>query len=455
VRRRRLAAGCVAAAALVVSATAASAAQERSWPSFRGPRASGVAVDARPPVTWDATTGANLLWKAEIPGVGHSSPVVWGERVFVTTAVSSAEEAEFLHGRTDTSRSARDISPQSWRVYCLDRSNGDVVWQRTLHEGEPRTPRHLKASYANPTPATNGRQLVVFFGSEGLYALDLDGNLLWSRDLGTLDGGYTPLPDAHWGFASSPVIHEELVFVQGDAQNQSFLAAFDLGTGDPVWRVVRDEDTSWSTPTVVEGGGRTELVVSGTRHHVAYDPATGEELWRLAADAAVKIATPIAAQGMVLVGGGELAAKPRFYAVRRGASGTIPTDEGKPSAALAWWNEARPHVVTPLAYEGVLYVCTDSGILTLYDLSTGERLNRVRVGNRSASFSASPVAAAGKVYFAGEDGEVFVLRAGEEATLLAENPIGEVIFATPAISGDTLIVRGQRHLFALAGDGAR
>jgi outer membrane protein assembly factor BamB len=378
--------------------------------------------------------------------------VVWGGRVFVTTAVSSAPDAEFVHGRTQTTASAADLSVQSWRVYCLALADGSILWQRTLHEGVPRTPRHVKGSFANPTPATDGRVLVVSFGSEGLYALDLDGELLWSRDLGVLDGGYTPYPDSHWGFASSPVLYDGLVFVQADAQNQSFLAAFRARDGEPAWRVARGQDTSWSTPTVVGAGADAQVVVSGTDYYAAYAAVDGSELWRLPDGAGVKIPAPLAADGLILVGGGDSHMQPPFYALRPDARGTLAPESSAAATAVAWHNDARPHVVTPIVYDGLLYVCADNGILTIYDVATGERRNRVRVGGRSATFSASPVAAAGRLYFASEDGQVLVLAAGEEAELLAANDVGEVLFATPAIAGDTLLVRGRRHLFAFVAE---
>ncbi|MGD8328145.1 MAG: PQQ-binding-like beta-propeller repeat protein [Acidobacteriota bacterium] len=418
------------------------------WPSFRGPRASGVAEGADPPLSWDLADGDNVRWRVEIPGVGHSSPVVWGGRVFVTTAVSSDSAAEFVHGRTQTIASAADMSAQSWRVYCLSLADGAVLWQRALHEGVPRAPRHVKGSYANPTPATDGRVLVVSFGSEGLYALDLDGNLLWSRDLGVLDGGYTPYPDSHWGFASSPVLHDGLVIVQADTQNQSFLAAFRAGDGDPVWRVPREQDTSWSTPTVVGEGPDAQVVVSGT-DYAGYAARDGTELWRLPDGAGVKIPAPLVAGDLILLGGGDSHLRSRFFALRSAARGTLSPDEASP-AELAWHNNASPHVVTPIVYDGLLYVCADNGILTIYDLDSGKRVNRLRIGGRSATFSASPVAAGGRLYFASEDGEVFVLAAGSRAELLADNDVGEVVFATPAIVDDTFIVRGHRHVFAFA-----
>lgn len=297
------------------------AAQAQNWPSFRGLNASGVADGNNPPAVWDAEKSINILWKTAIPGLGHSSPVVWGDRVFVTTAVSSASNSQFVHGLIDTGASAEDVSVHSWRVYCLDKNTGRIIWEKTVHEGAPKAKRHVKASFANSTPATDGRHLVVSFGSEGLYCFDLNGKLLWRQDLGLLDGGWSPDPHSHYGYGSSPIIYKHLAIVQCDAQNQAFIAAFNLADGKRVWQTTREEDTSWSTPTIYEAGGRSELVTSGSKYYRGYDPLTGKELWRLADGIDVKIPTPIAAHGLYFLSGGDSSARRTFYALRVGLKG--------------------------------------------------------------------------------------------------------------------------------------
>jgi outer membrane protein assembly factor BamB len=425
----------------------ASAVYAQNWPSFRGPQASGVADGANPPVIWDAEKDTNILWKTPIPGLAHSSPVVWGNRIFVTTAISSVADSPFEHGLTETAASAKDNSKHSWRVYCLDKNSGRILWETVAREGVPQVGRHMKASHANSTPATDGKYLVAFFGSEGLFCFDLDGKLLWQQDLGVLDGGWSAGKDFHWGFGSSPVIYKNLVIVQCDTQTQSFLAAFNLADGKQVWRTPREEDTSWSTPTIYEGKDRTELVASGTKFYRGYDPQTGKELWRLSDGVDVKIPTPVAAHGLYFLGGGSSHEQHSFYVVRAGAKGEIKPDA--PSEGVAWQNTLiKPHVVTPIVYGDYLYVCTDSGVLTTYNAKTGATGYRGRLG-RGGSFNASPVAADGKLYFASEDGEVFVVKAGPTFELLARNPVGEVIIATPAISERMLIVRGQHHVFGI------
>src|SRR6185436_660259 len=248
--------------ALVLYFAAAPSVDAQNWPSFRGPNGSGVGDGNNPPTVWDAEKSTNILWKTPIPGLGHSSPVIWGDRIFVTTAISSAANSQFVHGLTDTGASADDNSKHSWRVYCLDKNTGRIIWEKVIYEGAPKVKRHVKACYANPTPATDGKHLLVSFGSEGLYCFDLAGKLLWKQDLGVLDGGWSSDAESHWGFGSSPIIYKHLAIIQCDSQNQSFVASFNLADGKRVWQTPREEDSSWSTPTIYERSDRAELITS-------------------------------------------------------------------------------------------------------------------------------------------------------------------------------------------------
>jgi len=424
----------------------ASAAYAQNWPSFRGQNSAGAGDGNDPPIAWDAEKSTNILWKTPIPGLGHSSPIIWNDRIFVTTAVSSAANSQFVHGITETPASADDNSKHSWRVYCLDKKTGRIIWEQVVNEDVPKVKRHVKASYANPTPATDGKHLVISFGSEGLYCFDLNGKLLWKQDLGVLDGGWSSDAGFHWGFGSSPVIYKHLAIVQCDTQNQSFIAAFNLADGKGVWQTTREEDSSWSTPTIYESKDRAELITSGTKYYRGYDPLTGKELWRMADGVDVKIPTPIAANDLYFLGGGGSNARLAFYAVRAGVRGEIKPADTK---SIAWQSaKIRPHIVTPIVYGDHLYVCTDNGILSQYQATTGEPTFRARLGS-GGSFSASPVAANGKLYFASEDGDVFVIKAAPTFELLARNPMGEVMMATPAIAGKMIIIRGQHHVFGI------
>jgi outer membrane protein assembly factor BamB len=437
-----------ASVALLTETLAATAAIP-SWPQFRGKNAAGIGDGESPPTTWGAEPGKGVRWKTEIPGLGHSSPVVWGDRLFVTTAVSSRPDPE-IRLRATPMESAADNAPQSWRVYCLDRHTGKILWQRTAYEGLPKTKRSPKNSYASATPATDGKHLVVSFGSHGLYCYDLDGNLLWKRDLGVLDSGFYFDPSYQWGDASSPVLYQDLAILQCDLQKGSFLAAFNLKDGAERWRTARDELPSWGTPTLREGPGRPELITNGVNRIRGYDPATGKELWSLATgNSLISAATPVLGPEGVVVGNGYRPLRP-LYAIRYGAEGEVAADA--PNGALLWSKKSGgPYYVTPLVYGERLYLLSENGVLTNLYVKTGEEIYRHRVGDTGASFSASPVAADGRLYLVSETGEVYVVKDDLEYKLLATNPVGEPCMATPAIAGGMIYVRTRNHVLGIGG----
>ncbi len=436
--------------ALVITfVTAASAAAAQNWPRFRGPSGSGIA-DAQPlPTVWDETKGQGLLWKAPIPGVGHSSPVVWGDRVFLITAISSAAQSQYnpKDGGIDPSS---DVTVHEWRVLALDKHTGKTLWSQTAHRGVPIRKRHVKATQANATPATDGRIVAVSFGSEGLYTYDINGKLLWKQDLGILDPGYAGQPDLSWGFATSPIIYNDLVILQCDIQQHSFIVAFHAKDGRQAWRVSRDEIPAWSTPVIYQGKTRTELVTSGSKYYRGYDPMTGKELWRLRDDTQVKVPSPVIANDLFFLSGGNPRGRD-FYAVRPTATGDISLAADAERGAHVAWRKTRgsSYTPTPIVYEGLLYVCNDNGVLTVYNAVTGAQLYTHRIGTTNSTFSASPVAGRGHLYFASEDGEVFVVKAGAKYEQVAVNRMGEALMATPAISDGIMIIRGQQHLFAV------
>ena len=423
----------------------AALAAAQNWPSFRGPNASGVADGASPPARWDAVKSIRVRWKTEIPGLGHSSPVVWGDRIFVTTAVSSDPKVEFAPRMEQALEAAKDLSSHSWRVYCLDKNTGKILWERTAYTGVPKTKRHPTASHASATPVTDGQRVVAFFGSEGLYAYDFSGKPLWKQNLGIIDPGFLYDPDFSWGTGSSPVIYRNLVIVQCDKQKDSFIAAYDLQDGRLVWRAARDELSSWSTPTVYQGKSRAELIASG-RHIRGYDPMTGEQLWKLSGQAQYSIATPVAAHDLIFIndGYGVPSIQP-FYAIRAGSSGDI----SNPHIAWSMKRGGQWSMTTPLVYGELLYTCANNGILACYNARSGERVYYQRIGGKGGGYTASPVAADGKVYFTSEDGDVFVIRAGPKYEELAANPMGETCMATPAISEGVIFIRTRSHLYGI------
>ena len=253
----------------------------QDWPQFRGPRATGVVEGQPAAVAWDAEKSVNTRWKTAIPGLAHSSPVVWGDKVFISTAVTSGAKDETRFGLYGDVTPVKDDPKHTWKVYALDKRTGKILWERIAYEGMPKVKRHPKSTHADSTPVTNGKYLVVLFGSHGLYAYDLKGKLLWKQDLGVLDAGWFYDADYQWEHGSSPVIYKDLVIVQADVQKDSFIAAYSLKNGKLVWKTPREEISSWGTPTIYEGKTRAELITNGSKAIRGYDPATGKELWRL------------------------------------------------------------------------------------------------------------------------------------------------------------------------------
>lgn len=435
---------------LILAGALGAAAQH--WPAFRGGAASGVADPSTLPTKWDIEKGANVLWKREIPGFGHASPIVWGDRVFVLTAVNKSDKPGM-----DMKSQALTVSDDSefeWRVYALNKKTGEILWQQVARTGKPLSKRHPQSSQASSTPVTNGKVVVAYLGSEGLYAYDVNGKLLWKKDLGLINTPFHADPDLVYGTATSPVIYKELVIVQADKDRDSFLAAYSLKDGREVWRVARDEYSSWGTPVVVTGGKRDELVTQAHKFTRSYDPATGKELWRFGRNGEQHIPSPALAGGVLYFAtlSSELAP---VYAIRPGGAGDISIAEGKPRSPSIAWYESRGgiHTVSPIVYRGQMYVCSDNGVISAFDAATGQRSFRARLGN-GGNYFASPVGAGGNIYFFNQEGDGFVVKSGAKYELVSQNSMGEMVMATPAVSGNVLFVRGYKHLFAIADSSA-
>jgi len=421
-----------------------------NWPSFRGIHASGIAEGQNIPDNWSAEKGTNIKWKTRIPGLAHSSPIIWGSRVFVTTAISSLGDGNFKPGLYGEGTASEDRSVHNWKVVALDKQTGKIVWEQTAYEGVPREKRHIKGTYANSTPATDGRYVVAFFGSQGLYTYDLNGHLVWKKDLGVLDAGAYDVPDYEWGTASSPIIYKDMVIVQCDTQKDDFLLALDIKTGKEVWRASRDELPSWGTPTVYQGKTGTEIITNASNFIRGNDPDTGKELWRLGGSSKITAPTPIYHDDLIVVVSGRRPEAPVFV-IREGAKGDITLPSGAASSKdIAWSRTQRgSYMPTPLIYGEYLYVLGNPGTFDCYNLRSGEEIYRQRIPHQGEGFSASPVASDGKIYLSSEDGDIFVVRAGPNFQLLATNPMGELIMATPALSEGRMFVRTQHHIFAI------
>lgn len=409
-----------------------------AWPQWRGPEATGVAPRAEPPVTWSEER--NVLFKVEIPGKGHASPVVWGEKIFLLTAIPTGQKARVAEGAAEPAF-GRGVTPDEvlrFVVMALDRETGEVLWQRTAAEEAPHEGTHPDGTWASASAVTDGEHLIAHFGSRGIFAYDLAGNLRWSKDLGDMRTRHA------FGEGSSPVIHGNVVVINWDHEGDSFIVTLDKATGGELWKKSRDEVTSWATPLVVEHDGEPQVVVSATGKIRGYELATGKVLWEADGMTVNTIPSPVHADGLVYAMSGFRGNTLKAIRLAR-AQG-----DAAESGAIAWeYDKDTPYVPSPLLYGDLLYFLKhNQGILSCLDAETGEvKYGPVRLG--VSGVYASPVGAAGRVYVPGRDGTTVVLEHGPEFKVLAENELDEGFDASPAVVGDTLYLRGRRHLYAL------
>ncbi len=448
------------------------AAGPAAWPQFRGPSASGIADDATLPLSWSTTE--HVAWTADLPGRGWSSPIVWGDRVFVTSAVNAnafkapgkgifgndyaaelekqgLSEADIVKKLVNRDiELASESGDISYVVAALDARTGKTLWQQEAHKGPPPGGRHRKNTYASETPATDGERLYASFGGNvGVFCFTLDGTLVWKRT-------WAPQPIyLDFGTASSPVVHDGRVYQLHDNDGESFFAALDAKTGREIWHVKRTDLDSrlasgWATPLVWTHDGRTEIVTIGRGYVISYD-LDGKELWRMKGFRQ-STPSPIVAGGLLYVGSGSQGEANRpLLAVRPGAKGDITLKDGETSNASVAWFLPRftGYTPSPLAYRGRIYAVNDNGVLQVADAATGAEVYKARIGGGGHTFSSSPIASAGRVYIASEDGDVFVLGAGDEYDELAHNQLGEMVMASPAAVGDRLYVRTLTKLYCL------
>jgi outer membrane protein assembly factor BamB len=369
----------------------------------------------------------------------------------VTSAVSSDPRATFRPGLYGDGDASEDRTRQRWMIYAFDKHTGKPVWERVAVEGPPIDKRHVKSTYASATPATDGRIVVAWFGSQGVYAYDMNGNPRWHVEIGRMNLGAYDIPTYEWGPASSPIIWNDLVILQCDTQADSFLLALRADTGDIVWKTDRDELPSWGTPTVATTTAGPVLVTNASKFIRGYDPRTGKELWRLGGSSKITAPTPIVANDLIVVASGRGPERPIFV-VRPGARGDLTLADGKTSSdAVVWSKTGRgPYMPTPLAYKDRLYVLANNGVFDAYDLRTGQEIYRQRLERVGSGFSASPVAADDKIYLSNEDGEMVVVAAGQTFTQIAASSMGELLMATPALSDGVMFVRTAGSLFAIS-----
>ncbi len=419
------------------------AAPKTNWGQWRGPEGNGVSSETNLPTEWSGTR--NIKWKTAIPGRGHSSPVVWENKIFLTTDL----EGETLPGAKAVEHKD-DGKPykhpdsigadrkHTFKVLSIDRSTGKVLWERTAYEGAVYDDRHRKGSYASPTPATDGSYVFAYFGTEGLYCYDFSGKLIWKATPGQL-------ATFGMGPGTSPVLFENTVVLQCDEDNgeKSFIIALDKKTGKEVWKTPRKVQASWATPLVVRTAQRAELITSGNELIISYDPKTGKELWRTKGHESNAIATPVAGGGMVFVYAGFPVKK--TFAIKLGASGDLTG-----SKDIVWqYDKGTAYVPSSILYGDYLYLMSDRGIITCLDAKTGKIVyegGRVPI---PATLTASPVAFDGKLLLTSEDGDTFVIKAGPKHEVIATNSMAEPVYASPAISDGMIFIRGEKNLYCI------
>lgn len=442
----KLATTLIGAFSILVLVAAGLSQAESNWPQFRGPEARGVAEDGGLPDRWSATD--NVEWKTDLPGRGWSSPIVWGNRVFLTTVVNLGESEEPKKGLYfGGNRLAPPDSIHQWKVLCLDLETGRIVWERQVHEGKPASSIHLKNSFASETPVTDGERVYALFGNVGLFCFDLDGNPVWEK---TIKSRRTRFG---WGTAASPVLHGDRVYIVNDNDEESYLLALDKATGEEVWRTPREEKSNWSTPFIWENDQRSEIVTPGSRGVRSYD-LDGTLLWSFKGMSSITIATPYESEGLLYISSGYVGDKRRpLYAIRPGANGDISLAEGESSNEWIAWShpQAGPYNPTTLVYGGRLYVLYDQGALACFSASDGAVIYERERIPEARRFTTSPWAYGGKVFCLNEDGVTFVVKAGDQLELLHTNPLADddMGMATPAIAGDRLLIRTSARVYCI------
>jgi len=462
----------LAARFLAASSVALSDDASSNWPRFRGPESMPVSDHPDLPDSWSKTE--NVEWVADVPGVGWSSPIVWGRKIFMTAATSEGPMKQPSLG-TDFSNEyiaelrAEGLPPDEvnerlyardrempyeivirLNLYCYDLETGELLWERQIYRGNPRGGRHRKNSYASETPVTDGKNVYVYFTHHGLFAYDLDGKQVWTTPLEP----HQTIRD--FGTGASPALHGDRLFVLNDNEDQGFLAAFDKHSGKELWRKLRTvgarRKTGWSTPFVWENDLRTEIVTLGPGAVTSYG-LDGSELWHMNRMAVVAIQSPFAWNGLLYVTSGSSGGENKpIAAIRPGGTGDItPPERENDNDYVVWYNRLAggTYLPTPVIYDGALYVLYEKGIFARYDAETGERIYRSRIAPGAAAFVASPWAYDGKIFALNEEGDTFVIEAGEGYRLLRVNSLEDWAMASPAIVGDRLLIRTQNHLYSI------
>ena len=423
---------------------------ERQWPTYRGFRSCGVLDNANLPDSFNVVTGYNVLWKTTIPGLGIASPVIWDDRLYITSAVSESDKAGFKPGLYGDVRPVNDSSVHEWKVFCYDKNTGRKIWEQTSCRGIPKIKRHPKSTHANTTLAVNDKYVVAFFGSEGLYCYDNDGKLQWKKDFGLLKSVFFTMESAEWEFASSPVIFDNAVIIQCDILDNSFLAAYDLKTGKELWKTKRDEYPGWCTPNIYEDNGKVCIAVNGFKQRGGYDFVTGKELWTMSGGGDIQIPTPVIGKNLIYFNSAHGKSSP-IMAISTGARGDITLREGETTNSYVRWSQPRggSYMHTMLLYHNKLYNVNWNGTINCLDPDSGKEIYTAKLGN-SKSFIASPVASDGKIFIPDEEGTVYIISDAPKLEIISVIPMNSICMTAPAITDGRIYFRTQDNLYAIA-----
>jgi len=411
---------------------------DRQWTAYRGKLSSGVLDNANLPESFDIIKMINVRWKIEIPGLGLSSPVIWDNKIFITSAISQTDREGFKPGIYGDITPVRDSSIHEWEVFCFDKNSGKLIWEKTAYKGIPKIKRHPKSTHANTSVATDGKYVVAFFGSEGLFCYDMKGKLLWQKNFGVLKSVFFAFKTAEWEFASSPIIYNGVLIIQCDVLENSFIAAYDVKTGKELWKTQRDEYPGWCTPNIYTNEGKTYIAINGYKNRGGYDFETGKEVWKMSGGGDIQIPTPIVGNDMIYFNSAHGRYSP-IIAVKTTATGDITLKENETSNEFIKWSLPRggSYMHTLLLYKNHLYNVNWNGSFICLDPLTGKEIYNAKLG-KAKSFIASPVAADGKIYVVDEEGTIYIVQDGDEFKLLA-------------ITDGMIIFRTQKYLVAVGG----
>ncbi len=430
----------------IAAAVPLAAASPTNWPQFRGSDSRGVSADdPNLPMSWSATE--NVQWKTDLPGMSWASPVVWGEKVFLSSVISEGAVETVKRGLYfGGNRPETTTDPHRWMAYGIDAGSGKIAWEKQLHRGTPETPRHLKNSYLSETPVTDGEHVFIHVGYLGTWCLDHDGNEVWKRDRNPYKTRFG------WGTASSPVLHKGRLYFVNDNDERSTLVCLDKTNGKTIWEIEREEPSNWATPFIWENEKRTEIITNGRKKIRSYD-LDGKVLWEIADMSSIVIPTPFTGHGLLYLTSGYVGDENRpTYAVRPGAMGDISLKEGETSNEfIAWYHpQAGPYNPSPLLYKDLYYTLMDRGFLTCHDAKSGAEVygkQRFEVG--ASAFTASPWGYNNRIFCLSEDGDCFVIEHGREYKIVGKNSIGELCMATPAIAQSSLFIRTDKRLYRI------